>query len=209
MHFLVLHIILLEISNNFSELFTSGEFLFHQHIPSCLKKSTYLTPPTKCRQNSICHTLLHLIRSTSSEYRLPNNTFTDIYVGFTIAYHVRFKPRLGYECLWFCLLVSAGKGLAMSQYSWSRWPRGLRCELSSLARTLGSWVRIPLKAWMSLCVYCVCVVLCVGSCLATGWSPVQGVLPTACRIKELKKRPRSNKKDYRAIDRRMDRRTDR
>jgi hypothetical protein len=26
-------------------------------------------------------------------------------------------------------------------------------EMSSLARTLGSWVRIPLKAWVSVCVY--------------------------------------------------------
>jgi hypothetical protein len=34
----------------------------------------------------------------------------------------------------------------------SRWPRGLRHELFSLARMLGSWVRIPLKAWMSVCV---------------------------------------------------------
>jgi hypothetical protein len=50
----------------------------------------------------------------------------------------------------------------------SQWPRGLRHELSSLARTLGSWVRIPVEAWMSVCVYSVCVVLCVGSGLATG-----------------------------------------
>jgi hypothetical protein len=28
----------------------------------------------------------------------------------------------------------------------SLWPRGLRRELSSLARTLGSWIRFPLKA---------------------------------------------------------------
>jgi hypothetical protein len=55
--------------------------------------------------------------------------------------------------------------------SWSQWPRGLRHELSSLARMLGSWVRIPLKAWMFVCV-------CIGSGLATGWSPIQGVLPT-------------------------------
>jgi hypothetical protein len=40
----------------------------------------------------------------------------------------------------------------------------------------------------------VCVVLCVGSGLATDWSLVQGVLPTVYRIKNLKKRPRSNKK---------------
>jgi hypothetical protein len=42
---------------------------------------------------------------------------------------------------------------------------------------------IPLKA-------CVCVVLCVGRGLATGWSPAQGVLPTVYGIKKLKKRPR-------------------
>jgi hypothetical protein len=30
-----------------------------------------------------------------------------------------------------------------------------------------------------LCLFCVCVVLCVGSGLATGWSPVHGVLPSA------------------------------
>jgi hypothetical protein len=41
--------------------------------------------------------------------------------------------------------------------------------------------------------FCVCVVLCVGRGLATGLSPVQGVLPTVYRIKKLKKRPRFNK----------------
>jgi hypothetical protein len=60
----------------------------------------------------------------------------------------------------------------------SQRPRGIRHELSSLARTLGSRVRIPLKALMSVCVYSVCVVLCAGSGLAKGWSPIQGVLPT-------------------------------
>jgi hypothetical protein len=39
----------------------------------------------------------------------------------------------------------------------SQWPRGLTHELSSLARTLGSCVQIPLKAWMSVCVYSVFV----------------------------------------------------
>jgi hypothetical protein len=48
---------------------------------------------------------------------------------------------------------------------------------------------------MDVCVrlFCVSVALCVGSGPATGWSPVQGVLPTMYRIKKLKKRPRSNK----------------
>jgi hypothetical protein len=36
------------------------------------------------------------------------------------------------------------------------------------------------------------VVLCVGSGLATAWFPVQGVLATVCRLKKLKKQPRSN-----------------
>jgi hypothetical protein len=52
----------------------------------------------------------------------------------------------------------------------------------SSARTLGSWVRIPLEAWISLCVCCVFVLSCVGSGLATGSSPVQGVVPTACKL---------------------------
>jgi hypothetical protein len=48
---------------------------------------------------------------------------------------------------------------------------------------------------MDVCVrfFCVCVVLCVDSDLATGWSPVQGVLPSVYRIKKLKDRPRSNR----------------
>jgi hypothetical protein len=57
----------------------------------------------------------------------------------------------------------------------SQWPRGLRHKLSSPAQTPGSWVRIPLKAWMSVCVYSVYAVLCAGNCIATGWSPVQGL----------------------------------
>jgi hypothetical protein len=36
----------------------------------------------------------------------------------------------------------------------SQWPRALT------ALTLGSWVRIPLEAWMLVCLFCVCVVLC-------------------------------------------------
>jgi hypothetical protein len=43
--------------------------------------------------------------------------------------------------------------------------------------TVGSWVRIPLEAWMSVCVYTVFVLYVLGSGLATGWSLVQGVLP--------------------------------
>jgi hypothetical protein len=41
-------------------------------------------------------------------------------------------------------------------------------DRASPAETLGMWVPIPLEAWMSVCVYSVCAVLCVGCDLATG-----------------------------------------
>jgi hypothetical protein len=44
---------------------------------------------------------------------------------------------------------------------WSQRPLGLRHELSSLPRTLGSWIRIPLKEWVSVCVYSVFVFFCL------------------------------------------------
>jgi hypothetical protein len=50
----------------------------------------------------------------------------------------------------------------------SQWPSSLRYELSSLAPTLGSWVQIPFKAFMFVCVSSVFVLSCVGSRLATG-----------------------------------------
>jgi hypothetical protein len=74
----------------------------------------------------------------------------------------------------------------MKERGRSQWPRCLRHELSSLAWAPWSWVRIQLKAWMSVlcvCFFCVYVVLCVGRGLVTGWSPVQGVLPTVCNLK--------------------------
>jgi hypothetical protein len=48
---------------------------------------------------------------------------------------------------------------------------------------------------MDVCVhlFCVCVVLCVGSDLMTGWSLVQGVIPTVYRIKKLKKAAKVHK----------------
>jgi hypothetical protein len=51
-----------------------------------------------------------------------------------------------------------------------------------------------------VCLFSVCVVLCVGSGFVAGRSPVQGVLPTACRIKKLKS-GQGPTKDRRVIDR--------
>jgi hypothetical protein len=55
-------------------------------------------------------------------------------------------------------------------------------------------VRMALKAWKSV------RVLCVGSGLATGSSPVQGVLPTVYRIKKIKNLPKFQQKDCRTIE---------
>jgi hypothetical protein len=46
---------------------------------------------------------------------------------------------------------------ARSDPSRSQWPRRLRHELPSPSRMLGSWGRIPLEEWMSVCVYSVVV----------------------------------------------------
>jgi hypothetical protein len=51
--------------------------------------------------------------------------------------------------------------VAISEVSRSQWPRGLRHELSSLARTLGSLVRILLKSIdICVCVYSVFMLPC-------------------------------------------------
>jgi hypothetical protein len=55
-------------------------------------------------------------------------------------------------------------------------------EMSSLARTLGSWVRIPLEAWMYVHTYSVFVLSFVVTGLETGWTRVQEILPTVYNI---------------------------
>jgi hypothetical protein len=83
----------------------------------------------------------------------------------------------------YCFLIFWGR----SQYR-----RALSHELSSVALTLGSWIRIPLRAWMfSLCMrlFCVYVVLCLGRDLATGWSLSKESYHLWKIITELNKRP--------------------
>jgi hypothetical protein len=48
------------------------------------------------------------------------------------------------------------KDILMLNYSQSQWPRGLRHEMSSPARTLGSWFRVPLEAWLYAFILCLC-----------------------------------------------------
>jgi hypothetical protein len=60
-------------------------------------------------------------------------------------------------------------------------PIYLRHEMTSPIRTLGLWIRIPLKAWMSVCVFSTVVLSCVGSGLETDWINFNIVHPpTSC-----------------------------
>jgi hypothetical protein len=59
------------------------------------------------------------------------------------------------------------KGLRLC-WSRSQRPRVLRHEMSLPVLTLGSWVSIPLEAWMSVRVSSAFVLSCVGSGLVTG-----------------------------------------
>jgi hypothetical protein len=117
---------------------------------------------------------------------LDGVTLTDLLMKWSRNNYLQFAGR--YQCLpircsgrqktaqWTLYIICAGNTTDCH----SQWPRGLRNKLSSLARTLGSWIRIPLKAWMFVCVclFCICIVLYVGSGLARSWSLVQGVLPS-------------------------------
>jgi hypothetical protein len=54
--------------------------------------------------------------------------------------------------------VSLFSGVMLKQRR-SQWRGGLRHELSSFSHTLGTWVRIPLKTWILVCVYSVFVLV--------------------------------------------------
>jgi hypothetical protein len=112
--------------------------------------------------SSFPSTLLHLFQVKGSSS--PASICTFIFF--------RVLPLIAFP---FCLHVSpsvtslsnlgmAGDSSNFHPYSnsgRSQWPRGLRHEQSSLARTLGSWARILLDAWMSVCVYlCLCCSVC-------------------------------------------------
>jgi hypothetical protein len=62
----------------------------------------------------------------------------------------------------------------------SQWQSGLK---SSPSQALGSWVRIPLETWMSVCNSSMLVLSCVsGGLLRQDCSLVQGILPTLYKI---------------------------
>jgi hypothetical protein len=99
---------------------------------------------------------------------------------------VRSRTQATEFFLFFFSSVHRAHSELICSGSRSQSPRGLR--------PLKQWdsaqcVRIPLEALISVCVFVLCLCCPVGSsCLAAGWSPVQGVLPTVRRILKAKKK---------------------
>jgi hypothetical protein len=112
--------------------------------------------------------------------------------SFTWLFSKRFRYRFLYSCwLFYDLLLARQITVAEQSKVWTLFAHSNTGIVgSNPTRIMDVYVRL----------FLVCVVLCVGSGIATGWSPVQGVLPTVHRIRKLKKRPRS-KKDCRATNR--------
>jgi hypothetical protein len=112
---------------------------------------------------------------------------------YDICVHVLVALDLscGYDILIFHVLVFIMMGMVSSRLQRLS---GLRHELSSLAQTLGLWVRISLEAWMSVCIYSVFVLSCVQvAALQQADSPSKESYRLCKTIKKLKKWPRSNK----------------
>jgi hypothetical protein len=79
-----------------------------------------------------------------------------------IAFYVWKVPRpISLPFFQLYIFVTETIAISISFERQSEWPRGLRHELSPPAQTLGSWVRIPLKAWIFVCVYSVFVLSCL------------------------------------------------
>jgi hypothetical protein len=136
------------------------------------------------------------------ELRFVRNWFTKLYKSITPEGHVPTNVRLHYRntfstvdltlmsSLWF---VPEPMTVAARSKVWTVFAR-------SNAGIVGSNPTQDMDVCVRLRLFRVCVILCVNSGLAMGWSPVQEDLSTLYRIKSLKKRPRSNK-DCRAIGR--------
>jgi hypothetical protein len=89
--------------------------------------------------------IYHVLRSFWCQETGPS--LTD-WIQETLLLYLRTEPE------WGLRNFVSDKVRMSDNVSRSQWPHGLKHELSSTARTLGSWVRILLEALMFVCVYC-------------------------------------------------------
>jgi hypothetical protein len=120
-----------------------------------------------------------------SQFLLPMHPLIRRYTSSkVVCFLVYFNSQL-FETVYACCIEHQSR---------QQRPRGLRHELPSPAQTLGSWVRIPLEAWMSVCVYSVFILPCVQVAALRLTDPPSKESYRLCKkIKKVKKRPRSNK----------------
>jgi hypothetical protein len=119
--------------------------------------------------------------------------YSNVHGNFTNDHYCTLNRELLQSNLIITFSVTSKRGLNFPTgvFHWSA-PGGRAVYCINYFRPLEHWGREFESHSRHKCLYALLyirVVLCVGSCLATGWSPVKAVLPTVYRVKKLKKRP--------------------
>jgi hypothetical protein len=156
------------------------------HILLCCFYPMYVPPRLYCTFSFISLNFCFLLKA----YFIP---FHNLYRVSIFSRFIFFSPG-SYTSLSPLLPVSVSLPL-ISSYDHivlltlcrSQRSRGLSHGPPSPARTLGSYIRIPLETCMYVCVNSVFSVLpCVDSGIETDWSSVQEILPTVYRLRNWK-----------------------
>jgi hypothetical protein len=127
----------------------------------------------------------------------PQFGLVRVLVQYSLSFSISLVPRL-YLCL--PTLEELGDLHSRVDRRRSQWPRSVRHELSSLARMLGSWVRIPLKA--CLYAFILCLLSWVKVAALRRADPRSNKSYRLCKKKRLRncRRVQGPTKDCRAID---------
>jgi hypothetical protein len=116
----------------------------------------------KIRKNHVCVSKLVLNYVRASEMH-PHIKWDHTVLHLCLICSENLKTSKENTCcvlLWYLYKIEEFWEARIRQCQ-SQWPRNLKHELSSPARTLGSCVRIPLEEWMSVYVFSVFVLFCV------------------------------------------------
>jgi hypothetical protein len=109
-----------------------------------------------------CGTALRLWNCSSEQSQLQLHSVVSGY-SLKHSYYSALRGLMAFSLSTATVLINCPSiiRIAKRRKCRSQWPRGLRHEQSSPAQTLGSWVRIPTEAWMSVRVFlCLCCSVC-------------------------------------------------